>query len=652
MQPKALGSRSQETGRRLPAFAVCCVGLSMCLMVVSSVGKGLLDLPPIALLAHAGSITSSSSGVGLAKKRGPDTFLSRLFTRHNDLRKIENARAREMRKTMLGIKDRSLAVIERNMTTFREAGEYIDSAAALGRAQQTVADIDALVAQQADWATGNVLSMRKEAWTQGVADIEFASGKLPLDIQSKMSGSFGQVFPEAAFSAIEHPVLGVGPKNMFNGVRAGTTQNMRNLLTTAVISGESVQETGRKISQALDMSVAAGERIARTNVNAAYNEAQKAVYDANSDIIIGYQWEATLDDRTTLICFDLHGNFWPLGSKTPGPPAHWNCRSILLPVFKDPAIQSLVAETPRRARYYDKDGVPSTRLVPGDTTPTSWLRDQPKDIQRNVLGTKLKTDLFRRKMIGIDDIVDPSLRVLSDNEVLRRAAAKHPGNDYIDGLLKKRAIGKVPSEASVIKSDAALARKQPWRAPEKMEDVAEAAAKAKPPSYAKWRSSLSEPEEKAMSDWLKFGSRDMRKALQGKSVSKAVLDRARAFESALARAPTHRGTVYRAMYDMPVKDFKRITTGRTWTLETLASSSRSRKVAESYIEGRFTDRNVLLVIKNQTKGTRLDLPNLEFVRGQQEVILPGGARYHILSREWKDLGRGRDRFLELILEEA
>ena len=413
----------------------------------------------------------------MAKKRGPDTFLSRLFTRHNDLRKIENARAREMRKTMLGIKDRSLAIIERNMTTFREAGEYIDSAAALGRAQQTVADIDALVAQQADWATGNVLSMRKEAWTQGVSDIEFATGKLPLDIQSKMAGSFGQVFPEAAFSAIEHPVLGVSPKNMFNGVRAGTTQNMRNLLTGAVISGESVQETGRKISQALDLSVAAGERIARTNVNAAYNEAQKAVYDANSDIIIGYQWEATFDDRTTLICFDLHGNFWPLGSKTPGPPAHWNCRSILLPVFKDPAVQDLITQTPRRARFYDKAGKPTTRLVAGDTTPTTWLRSQPKDIQRNVLGTKLKTDLFRRKMISIDDIVDPSLRVLSDNEVLRRAAAKHPGNDYIGGLLKKRAIGKVPSQASVLKSDAALARKQPWRAPEISPSIEDAVPK-------------------------------------------------------------------------------------------------------------------------------------------------------------------------------
>lgn len=274
----------------------------------------------------------------MAKKRGPDTFISRLFTRHGQLRRVEGRRAREMARVMKDVKKQALGLIERNMTTFREAGEYIDSAAAVARAEQTVVGIDALMAQRADWATSEVLSMRKEAWTQGVADIEFAAGRLPADVQASMQGSFGQAFPEAAFSAVEHPVLGVAPDAMFNGVRAGTTQNMRNVLVNAVIRGESVQETGRRLSDAMDLSVAAGERIARTNVNAMYNEAQRSVYDANADILAGYAWEATLDDRTSQVCFMLHGQFWPLGSKTPGPPAHWNCRSILVPVFKDPAV--------------------------------------------------------------------------------------------------------------------------------------------------------------------------------------------------------------------------------------------------------------------------------------------------------------------------
>jgi len=372
----------------------------------------------------------------VAKKRKPDTFISRLFTRHEKLRRVEGRRAREMARVMKDVKKQALGLIERNMTTFREAGEYIDSAAAVARANQTVAGIDALMAQRADWASSEVLSMRKEAWTQGVADIEFAAGRLPGDVRASMQGSFGQAFPEAAFSAVEHPVLGVAPDAMFNGVRAGTTQNMRNVLVNAVMSGESVQETGRRLSDAMDISVAAGERIARTNVNAMYNEAQKSVYDANADVLAGYAWEATLDDRTSQVCFMLHGQFWPLGSKTPGPPAHWNCRSILVPVFKDPAVQSLLDETPRRARQYTKTGKARPILVKGTTTPEQWARRQPSDVTLRMTGSQLKNSLFRRKLIGFDDIVDPSLRVRTDQEIrIRRhcgpvaARAYRPGDN-------------------------------------------------------------------------------------------------------------------------------------------------------------------------------------------------------------------------------
>jgi SPP1 gp7 family putative phage head morphogenesis protein len=366
---------------------------------------------------------------------------------------------------MKDVKTRALSLIERNMTTFREAGEYIDSAAAVARAEQTVAGIDALMAQRADWATTNVLSMRQEAWTQGVSDIQFASQRLPTGIQASMEGSFGQVFPEAAFSAIEHPVLGVAPGAMFNGVRAGTTQSMRNVLVNAVVNGESVVDTGRALSDALDISIAAGQRIARTNVNAAYNEAQRAVYDANSDIIAGYTWEATLDDRTSQVCFMLHGQFWPTGARTPGPPAHWNCRSILLPVFRDPAVQEILDQTPRRARRYDKNLKRHDTLLKSSTTPEQWARAQPSEITLRITGSKLKNGLFRRGMIGFDDIVDPSLRVRTDQEIIKRAAGLHPGNAALQKQARAMGIKAIPSPASIRRADTALARKQPWRTP-------------------------------------------------------------------------------------------------------------------------------------------------------------------------------------------
>lgn len=463
---EAHGHGSYVTGKQRRVFAVRIVASWLIWISTLSLTMGVFPLLLTAPSRPVASMSTSSSEDGVAKKRGPDSFVSRLFTRHAGLRKIEGRRAREMARTMREVKDRALGLIERNMTTFREAGEYIDSAAAVARAEQTVAGIDALMAQRADWATTNVLSMRKEAWTQGVSDIEFAAQRLPGDIQSRMAGSFGQVFPEAAFSAVESPVLGVPPGAMFNGVRAGTTQSMRNVLVNAVVNGESVVETGRALSDALDISIAAGQRIARTNVNAAYNEAQRAVYDANSDIIAGYTWEATLDDRTSQVCFMLHGQFWPTGSKTPGPPAHWNCRSILLPVFRDPAVQEVLEQTPRRARRYDKRLNRHDTLLPSSTTPEQWARAQPSEITHRITGSELKNSLFRRRLIGFDDIVDPSLRVRADQEIIKRAAGLHPSNAALQKQARGMGIKRIPSQQSIRRADASLAKKQPWRQPQ------------------------------------------------------------------------------------------------------------------------------------------------------------------------------------------
>lgn len=89
------------------------------------------------------------------------------------------------------------------------------------------------------------------------------------------------------------------------------------------------------------------EALVRTSVIAVANEAKLASYLSNRDVIKGVQWVATLDDRTTEICRELNGKVWILpesGDKDadyqpdghsipfPGATAHWNCRSVVVPV--------------------------------------------------------------------------------------------------------------------------------------------------------------------------------------------------------------------------------------------------------------------------------------------------------------------------------
>ncbi|HAI38149.1 MAG TPA: hypothetical protein DCM40_08510, partial [Maribacter sp.] len=76
-------------------------------------------------------------------------------------------------------------------------------------------------------------------------------------------------------------------------------------------------------------------------VHAVSNKARQITIDRNIDIIKGFQWLSTLDTRTSDICKSYSGLTWdsnknPIGHKKNyrTPPAHYNCRSVIVPMLK------------------------------------------------------------------------------------------------------------------------------------------------------------------------------------------------------------------------------------------------------------------------------------------------------------------------------
>ena len=84
------------------------------------------------------------------------------------------------------------------------------------------------------------------------------------------------------------------------------------------------------------LSLAANEAamLARTYVQAANIGAQAAVYKQNEDVIKGYKWLATLDNRTCQNCAVGDGHVYGIHDKRPGLPLHPGCRCLWLPVTK------------------------------------------------------------------------------------------------------------------------------------------------------------------------------------------------------------------------------------------------------------------------------------------------------------------------------
>ncbi len=185
----------------------------------------------------------------------------------------------------------------------------------------------------------------------------------------------------------------------FRGIADSQADLITSQVRIGITEGESMAKIGRRLRGRLQFGAnqemtAKAQRLAggtgtklannqvmavvRTTVNQVQNAASQSVYQANSDITAKYQYVATLDSRTSLICASLDGQTFEY-NKGPIPPQHFNCRSTTVPVLDDDELEKKFPDTRPSA----------TGRVPQNTNYGTWLKDNPA-IQTKTLGNKKK----------------------------------------------------------------------------------------------------------------------------------------------------------------------------------------------------------------------------------------------------------------------
>jgi SPP1 gp7 family putative phage head morphogenesis protein len=161
------------------------------------------------------------------------------------------------------------------------------------------------------------------------------------------------------------------------------------------------------------------DALVRTSINNASAQARRIVTEENQSILEGDEWVATLDRNTTLICGGRDGRIYPINSG-PFPPAHWNCRSLRVPVVKD---EFRIDDGLGRRPQVGADG---PKAVSSKRTFESFLRDQPADFQDEYFSQfpdgLEKAALFRRGGLTVDRFRDETGR----NYTLEQLKALEP----------------------------------------------------------------------------------------------------------------------------------------------------------------------------------------------------------------------------------
>lgn len=115
------------------------------------------------------------------------------------------------------------------------------------------------------------------------------------------------------------------------------------------------------------------ERNTRTWLQSVANETRNEFFEENEKYIEGYEYLATLDRRTCLVCGDCDGKLYEKISDAPMLPQHYNCRCVLSPIIKGIDIGSGLRAS--------ENGYVSDKMTFDD-----WLKEQSEEVQKDVLG--------------------------------------------------------------------------------------------------------------------------------------------------------------------------------------------------------------------------------------------------------------------------
>lgn len=230
--------------------------------------------------------------------------------------------------------------------------------------------------------------------------------------------------PPATVEAVvtSQPFQGELMSGWFKSLSENTAKNVQRAVNIGITAGERVDEIVRRVrgtkaagyaDGVLNVSSRNAEAIVRTAINHVSNAARQITFENNSSVLSGVRWVSTLDSRTTPICRALDGKVFPVDFG-PRPPAHWGCRSTVVPVVKSwKELGINLKEAPPGTRA-SMDG-----QVPSDINYGEWLKGQGDSVQNQILGPS-RAKLFRSGKVSIDRFVGDDRRSISLIELRKR----------------------------------------------------------------------------------------------------------------------------------------------------------------------------------------------------------------------------------------
>lgn len=158
----------------------------------------------------------------------------------------------------------------------------------------------------------------------------------------------------------------------------------------------------------MDTSMQNARSLVHASIQEVANEARMETFRANEDVIEAVEQLSTLDGNTTDVCIAYAGMQWtldeePIGDALPfdgGPPRHWGCRSVLVPVTKTFKELGIDAPEPKEGTRASADGP-----VKAGSSFDDFLSRRTEEEQDEQLG-KGRAQMWRDGKITLPQLLD------------------------------------------------------------------------------------------------------------------------------------------------------------------------------------------------------------------------------------------------------
>lgn len=330
------------------------------------------------------------------------------------LQRLGNGLGRDARELLRGLFDDIAAEMARIDPTGVGPDTYRRR-----RLQKLMAEVEAL--------TGETFDAFHKRIRQDLAEIGKQQGQWAVSQLSETIGEIGVTVSSAAtginrMKAIldADPFEGLTLRQWADNQDTRTVQRVRRQIQLGMAENETLDDIVRRVrgrsngrggftGGVMETTTREAEAIARTGTNFISNRAHLETYRENDDITREYEYTATLDSRTTLICANLDGRRFAYdGDSRKMPPQHFRCRSTITPVVD---WDGLGVEPPPEGKRASADGP-----VDANTDYESWLRDQPEEVQNEVLGPA-RAKLFRDREASLRDMVKGDNRIVNVSDL-------------------------------------------------------------------------------------------------------------------------------------------------------------------------------------------------------------------------------------------